>query len=73
MYGHAAVADLQRGLYLASCPNTGELFFLVMATLLAFAGGSPIVFAQTDAAHEKCLKAADYKGCIESQGLSKKR
>ena len=43
-----------------------------MATLLAFAGGSPIVFAQTDAAHEKCLKAADYKGCMESQGFSKK-
>lgn len=43
-----------------------------MASLLALAGGTPRAIAQTDEAHEKCLKAADYKGCIESQGLSKK-
>lgn len=29
------------------------------------------VLAQQESAHEKCLKAADYKGCIESQGNSK--
>jgi hypothetical protein len=43
-----------------------------MTTFLALAVGTSKVLAQTDAAHEKCLKAADYKGCIESQGLSKK-
>lgn len=47
-------------------------FLLAIATSLACAGGTPSVLAQSDAAHEKCLKAADYKGCIESQGLSKK-
>ena len=29
------------------------------------------VLAQQESAHEKCLKAADYKGCSESQGNSK--
>lgn len=47
-------------------------FLLAIATFLACSGGNPRVLAQSDAAHEKCLKAADYKGCIESQGLSKK-
>ncbi len=41
-------------------------------TLLSCNYGATPANAQADAAHEKCLKATDYKGCIESQGLSKK-
>ena len=31
------------------------------------------VLAQTDSAHEKCLKAVDYKGCIDAQGSKRLR
>ena len=43
---------------------------LAVITMLSCGFGATPAFAQADAAHEKCLKATDYKGCIESQGLS---
>lgn len=45
---------------------------LALITMLSCGFGATPAFAQADAAHEKCLKATDYKGCIESQGLSLK-
>lgn len=45
-------------------------FLLALITMLNCGFGATSAFAQADAAHEKCLKATDYKGCIESQGLS---
>jgi hypothetical protein len=45
-------------------------FLLALITMLNCGFGATPAFAQADAAHEKCLKATDYKGCIESQGLS---
>jgi hypothetical protein len=47
-------------------------FLLALITMLSCGFGATSAFAQADAAHEKCLKATDYKGCIESQGLSLK-
>jgi hypothetical protein len=47
-------------------------FLLALFTILSCNYGATPANAQADAAHEKCLKATDYKGCIESQGLSKK-
>ena len=43
---------------------------LALITMLSCDYGATPAFAQADAAHEKCLKATDYKECIESQGLS---
>lgn len=45
-------------------------FLLALITMLSCGYGATPAFAQADAAHERCLKATDYKGCIESQGLS---
>ena len=45
---------------------------LAVITMLSCGYGATPAFAQADAAHEKCLKATDYKGCIENQGLSLK-
>ena len=39
--------------------------------LLMGALAGQAVLAQQESSHEKCLKATDYKGCIESQGNSK--
>jgi hypothetical protein len=47
-------------------------FIIALIAFLALATGTPRVLGQANEAHEKCLKAADYKGCIESQGLGKK-
>ena len=47
-------------------------FPIALITMLSCGYGATSAFAQADAAHEKCLKATDYKGCIESQGLSLK-
>ena len=45
---------------------------LALITILSCGFGATPAFAQADAAHEKCLKPTDYKGCIESQRLSLK-
>lgn len=45
---------------------------LALMAMLSCGFGATPAFAQADAAHEKCLRATDYKGCIESQGLSLK-
>lgn len=47
-------------------------FLIALISMLSCNYGANPAFAQADAAHEKCLKATDYKGCIESQGLSLK-
>ena len=55
---------------LALTKPSGLLVALI--AMLSCGFGATSAFAQADAAHEKCLKATDYKGCIESQGLSLK-
>ena len=45
-------------------------FLLALITMLSCGFGATSAFAQADAAHEKCFKETDYKGCIESQALS---
>lgn len=41
-----------------------SLFFLLASSLIPASG-------QDQSAHEKCLKATDYKGCIQSQSSNK--
>ena len=45
---------------------------VALITMLSCGFDATPAFSQSDAAHEKCLKATDYKGCIESQGFSLK-
>jgi hypothetical protein len=40
---------------------------LALITILSCGFGVTPAFAQADAAHEKCLKATDYKGCMEAR------
>ena len=63
MVTQASTTGAKKGPAQLSLPVVRRLFFVLLCGAL----GTPAV-AVEDSVHQKCLQAADYKGCIEVMG-----